>query len=457
MNMAQTPQQPPHSIEAEMSVLGGLMLDNRIWHELADKLSAEDFYRADHRQIFNAIGRLLDANKACDFVTLSEHLRNQGALEAAGGIAYLGSLAVDTHSVANVRHYADIVRERSVLRGLIAAGNDISDIGYRPEGRTPAELVDVAEQKVFAIREQGAKGKTGYEDIQTLLTRAEARIERLRKDPNAFTGLKTGFRDLDKKVVGLNPGDLIIIAGRPSMGKTSFAMNIAENIAISAPEKERKAVAMFSMEMSGDQLATRVLASFGRIELGKLFTGNLDTYDYDKLTSASALVRQGKLFIDETGGLSPMDLRARARRLKRQHDIELLLVDYIQLMQVAGNKENRTNEISEISRNLKSLAKELRIPIVVLSQLNRGVESRDNKRPRMSDLRESGGIEQDADLVLLIYRDEVYNPDTPAKGVAEIIIAKQRNGPTGIVKMAFLGEYTKFDNLADESYEQLHE
>ena len=433
------------------------MLDNRLWHDLADKLSAEDFYRADHQQIYGAIGHLIDGGKACDFVTLSEHLRNAGTLDAAGGVAYLGSLAVDTHSVANVLHYAEIVRERSVLRGLIAAGTDITGIGYRPEGRSTGELVDEAEQKVFAIRERGARGRTGYEDIQTLLGRAEARIEKLIKDPNAFTGLKTGFRDLDKKVVGLNPGDLIIVAGRPSMGKTSFAMNIAENIAINAPVSERKAVAVFSMEMSGEQLATRVLASFGRIELGKLFTGNLDAMDHDKLTSASAIIRESKLFIDETGGLSPMDLRARARRLKRQHDIQMILVDYIQLMQVPGKKENRTSEISEISRNLKSLAKELSVPIIVLSQLNRGVETRDDKRPRMSDLRESGGIEQDADVVLMVYRDEVYNPDGPAKGVAEIIIAKQRNGPTGKVKMAFIGQHTKFDNLADDSFEPDHE
>ncbi len=451
------PRHPPNSVEAEQSVLGGLLLENRLWFDLADKLTEDDFYRADHRLIFSAIREIAGANKPCDFVTLSEHLRHQGRLEEAGGIAYLGSLAADTYSVANVVHYAEIVRERSVQRSLIAAGHDIGELGYKPEGRPSGELVEAAEKKVFEIREQGAKGKSSYQDIQSLLGSAEARIDKLRKDPNAFTGLKTGFKDLDKKVVGLNPGDLIIIAGRPSMGKTSFAMNIAENIVINAPVADRKPVAMFSMEMSGDQLALRLLSSFGRIELGKLFTGHLNTVDYDKLTSASALLRESKLFIDETGGLSPMDIRARARRLKRQHDIQLMVVDYIQLMQVAGNKENRTNEISEISRSLKALAKELAIPIIVLSQLNRGVESRDNKRPRMSDLRESGGIEQDADLVLLIYRDVVYNEATPEKNVAEIIIAKQRNGPTGMIKLSFLGEYTKFDDLADGSYEPMHD
>ena len=400
-------RQPPHSIEAEQSVLGGLMLNNKVYFELADKLRDADFYRADHQMIFRGIGELIGANKPCDFVTLSEHLRHQGRLDDAGGVAYLGSLAVDTYSVANLVSYAEIVRERAVLRGLIAAGADIGDLGYRPEGRPPAELVDQAEQMVFAIRERGARGKSSYEPINQLLQRVEARIDLLRKDPSALAGLSTGFSELDRKTNGLHPGDLVIVAARPSMGKTSFAMNIAEHVAI-----DRKIpVAVFSMEMSGEQLALRVLSSFGRIELSRLGSGRLDDDDMNRLVSADALIREAPLYIDETGALSPLELRARARRLAAQHDIKLIVVDYLQLMQVSGTKENRTNEISEISRNLKALAKELSVPVIALSQLNRALESRDEKRPRLADLRESGGIEQDADLVLFIYRDEVYYPD----------------------------------------------
>ncbi|MBI3171729.1 MAG: replicative DNA helicase [Hydrocarboniphaga effusa] len=438
------PKQPPHSIEAEQSVLGGLMLNNKAYFELADRLAAADFYRSDHQIIYRAIGELIGANKACDFVTLSEHLRHQSRLDEAGGVAYLGSLAVDTYSVANLLAYADIVRERSVLRSLIAAGNDIGDLGYRPEGRAPAELVDEAEQKVFAIRERGARGKTNHEAIGALVEKAEQRIETLRNNPAALAGLATGFAELDKRTSGLHPGDLVIIAARPGMGKTSLAMNIAEHVAI-----DRKTpVAVFSMEMSGEQLALRVLSSFGRIELAHLRSGQLSEADMSRLVSADSLIREAPLYIDETGALSPLDLRARARRLASQHNIKLIVVDYIQLMQVPGKQENRTNEISEISRNLKALAKELGLPIIALSQLNRAVEQRDNKRPRLADLRESGGIEQDADLVLFIYRDEMYNEASPAKGKAEIIIGKQRSGPTGHIDVAFLGQYTKFDNYA---------
>ncbi len=447
--MAQ-PKQPPHSIEAEQSVLGGLMLDNRVFYDLADSLAPEDFYRADHQLIYRAIGELIGATKPCDFVTLSEHLRNQGRLEEAGGIAYLGSLAVDTYSVSNLKHYADIVRERSVLRSLIAIGTDVAEMGYRPEGRSPPELIDEAEQRVFAIRERGQKRESQYLDMPHLMTQVEARIELLRNDPNALAGLSTGFTDFDKKTTGLHPGDLVIVAGRPSMGKTSFAMNIAEHAAI----VDKKPVAVFSMEMSADQLATRVLSSFGRINQERLRGGQLDDNDWSRLVSASALIREAPLYIDETGALSPLDLRARARRMTARHGIKLIVVDYLQLMQVPGSSDNRTNEISEISRNLKSLAKELNLPIIALSQLNRAVEQRDNKRPRMADLRESGGIEQDADLVVFIYRDEVYNPQSPDRGTAEILIAKQRNGPLGTVKTAFLGHFTRFDNLAPEYYRE---
>jgi replicative DNA helicase len=442
------PKQPPHSIEAEQSVLGGLMLNNRIWNELADKIVPEDFYRSDHQLIYRAICDLIGGGKACDFVTLTEHLRHQARLEEAGGASYLGSLAADTYSVANVVHYAEIVRERSVLRSLIAAGADIGDLGYRPDGREPGDLVDEAEQKVFAIRERGARGKSTYEGISTVMQRVEKRIELLRKDPKALAGLSTGFTELDKRTQGLHPGDLVIVAARPAMGKTTLAMNIAEHVAL----VDNLPVAVFSMEMSGEQLALRILSSFGRIELGKLRSGHLSDGDYDKLVSADALIRKAPLFIDETGALSPMDVRARARRLKAQYDIRLIVVDYLQLMQVPNTRENRTNEVSQITRSLKALAKELQIPIVALSQLSRANE-KENRKPKLSDLRDSGGIEQDADLVLFIWREDVTSEEIQKRTQAEIIIGKQRSGPTGSFPLTFLGQFTKFDNPADQSYE----
>ena len=443
---APSPKHPPHSVEAEQSVLGGLLMNNRAWFDLADVLSEEDFYSQDHRVIFRAMGELMGQAKPCDFVTLSEHLRQQNRLEEAGGIAYLGTLAADTPSAANVRAYADIVRERSVLRSLIAAGQDIAELGYQPGGREPGVLMDVAEQSVFKIRERGDKSQSQYHGMPALIELVEKRLERLRENPESFSGLPTGFGEMDKLTTGLHAGDLVIVAGRPGMGKTSFAMNIAEHVAI-----ERKmATAVFSMEMSAEQLALRVLSSFGRIDQQRLRSGHLEDHDWSRLVSAGGLLREAPLFIDETGSLSPLDLRARARRMAARHDIKLIVVDYIQLMQVPSTRENRTNEISEISRSLKSLGKELGVPVIAISQLSRSVEQRDNKRPRMSDLRESGGIEQDADLIVFVYRDEYYNKESPDRGTAEIIIAKQRNGPTGTVKTAFLGQYTRFDNLAPE-------
>jgi replicative DNA helicase len=446
-----TPKLPPHSIEAEQSVLGGLMLDNRAWDNLADRITGEDFYREDHRLIFQAIADLCSSNKPCDFITLCEHLRHQGKLEEAGGVSYLGTLANDTPSAANVMAYAEIVRERSVLRTLIAAGGDIAELGFRPDGRGHSELIDVAEQKVFAIRNKSQHAQGSYAMMPQLMDMVERRIEDMRTNPGGLAGLPTGFTDLDKLTTGLHPGDLVILAGRPSMGKTSFALNIAEHVAL----YEKKAAAVFSMEMPADQLALRVLSSFARIDMGKLRSGELEDRDWDRLTSQGGLVREAPLYIDETGALSPLELRARARRMKQRHNIQLIIVDYIQLMQVPGTKENRTNEISEISRSLKALAKELELPVIALSQLNRGVEQRDNKRPRMSDLRESGGIEQDADLVAFIYRDEVYNKESPDKGTAEIIIVKQRNGPLGTVRTAFFGQYTRFENLATGGFSDL--
>lgn len=444
LKLQQQPKLPPHSMEAEQSVLGGLMLDNRQWMDLASRLSPEDFYRADHQLIYRAICELIGANRPCDFITLSEHLKAQNKLDEAGGLAYLGLLANETPSAANVMAYAEIVRERSVLRSLVGVGGEIADLGYRPDGRDYAELLDMAEQRVFALRSRAEHATTSYHSMPELMTGLERKIEFLRANPGGLAGLATGFTDFDQKTSGLHPGDLLILAGRPSMGKTSFALNIAEHVAL----YEKKPAAVFSMEMPAEQLALRMVSSFARIPMGKLRTGDLEDRDWDRLVSQGGLIREAPLYIDETGALSPLELRARARRIKQRHGLGLIVVDYIQLMQVPGTKDNRTNEISEISRSLKSLAKELEVPVIALSQLNRGVEQRDNKRPRMADLRESGGIEQDADLVVFIYRDEVYNKESPDKGTAEIIIAKQRNGPLGTVRTAFLGEFTRFDNLA---------
>jgi replicative DNA helicase len=442
--MATDPKLPPYAIEAEQSVLGGLMLDNQCWNDIADRLGAEDFYREDHQLLFRAIADLINSNRPCDFVTLSEYLRHRDQLEAAGGLAYLGSLAHDTPSAANVVAYAEIVRERSVLRSLIGAGVEIADFGYRPDGRTPAELIDLAEQKVFAIRNRTEHAQSSYFDMAQIMSQVEHKIELLREQGGSVAGLSTGFTELDRMTTGLHAGDLVILAGRPSMGKTSLALNIAEHVVL----YEGKGAAVFSMEMPAEQLGLRMLSSFARIDMSRLRSGDLEDRDWDRLVSQGGLIREAPLYIDQTGALSPLELRARARRMKMRHDIQLIVVDYIQLMQVPGTRENRTNEISEISRGLKALAKELELPVIALSQLNRGVEQRDNKRPRMSDLRESGGIEQDADLVMFIYRDEVYNKDSPDKGTAEIIIVKQRNGPLGTIRTAFLGQHTRFENLA---------
>ena len=444
LKLQQQPKAPPYSVEAEQSVLGGLMLENRHWDDLANKLGAEDFYREDHQLIYRAIAELASAHRPCDFITLSEHLKARGQLEAAGGIAYLGTLANDTPSAANVMAYAEIVRERAVLRSLVGVGSEIAELGYRPDGREYPELLDLAEQQVFRLRAKADRSKNDYYEMPTLIDSVERKLEQLRLNNGQLAGLPTGFHDLDRSTTGLHPGDLVIVAGRPSMGKTSFALNIAEHVVMS----EKKPALVFSMEMPAEQLVLRVLSSFASLPMGKLRSGELDDRDMDSLVSASGFLRAAPLYIDETGAMSPLDVRARARRVKSRHGLGLIVVDYIQLMQVPGTKDNRTGEIAEISRSLKALGKELEVPVIALSQLNRGVEQRDNKRPRMSDLRESGGIEQDADLVLFIYRDEVYNKDSPDKGTAEIIIAKQRNGPLGTVRTAFKGEFTRFSNLA---------
>ncbi|MFZ5621622.1 MAG: replicative DNA helicase [Pseudomonadota bacterium] len=440
---------PPHSVPAEQSVLGGLMLDNDAWDQVADRVGENDFYRRDHRLIFAAIRDLAENGKPFDVVTLAERLEKNRQLNDAGGLAYLGALAKETPSAANIRAYADIVREHSVLRQMVRVGTDIANAAYFPEGRESAELLDFAEQQVFQIAEQGNRGRRGFTRIKDLLTQAVDRIDHLFQLDNPITGVPTGFTDFDEMTAGLQPSDLVIIAGRPSMGKTTFAMNIAEHAAI----KHKVSTAVFSMEMPGEQLAMRMMSSLGRIDQHKVRTGKLEDDDWPRLTSAVSILAEAPLFIDDTPALSPTDLRARARRLKREHDLGLIVIDYLQLMQVTGSRDNRATEISEISRSLKALAKELHVPVIALSQLNRSLEQRPNKRPVMSDLRESGAIEQDADMIVFIYRDEVYNEDSPDKGTAEIIIGKQRNGPIGMKRLTFLGRYTRFENFAGDSYD----
>ena len=438
---------PPHSIEAEQSVLGGLLLDNTAWDRIADLVGTDDFYRQDHQYIFGAISRLIDSSKPADAVTVFEALRNSGRDEQAGGLVYLNSLAQNTPSAANIRRYAELVRERSVLRRLVTAGDEISTSALNPAGRDTKQILDEAETKVFQIAEEGARGRQGFIEIQPLLTRVVERIQELfeRANPSDVTGVPTGFVDIDAKTSGFQPGDLIIIAGRPSMGKTALALNIGEHVAVD----QGMPVAVFSMEMGASQLALRMLSSVGKLDQQRLRTGRLQDDDWPRLTSAIQKMHEAPLYIDETAAMTAIDLRARARRLARTCGrLGMIIVDYLQLMSASSEGENRATEISEISRGLKSLAKELAVPVVALSQLNRTVEQRTDKRPVMSDLRESGAIEQDADLILFIYRDEVYNPDTTDKNVAEIIIGKQRNGPIGRLNLRFDGQYTKFENLA---------
>ncbi|MEX2517569.1 MAG: replicative DNA helicase [Gammaproteobacteria bacterium] len=438
---------PPHSIPAEQSVLGGLLIDNRTWDSIAELLHEEDFYRRDHRLIFRAIGRLISDAKPCDIITLSEWLDNSGILNEAGGHDYLAALAENIPSAANVRSYAGIVRECSILRQLIEAGNDIVSTALQPEGQNSEQLLDYAERRVFEIAEQENRGRKNYRQINDLLSAALDKVDELYRSDSPITGVATGFDDFDDRTAGLQKSDLIIVAGRPSMGKTSFAINIAEHVAI----KGKKSVAIFSMEMPGEQLAMRMLGSLSRIDQQKIRTGRIAEDDWPRLTSTLQMMQDAKMFIDDTPALSPSEIRSRARRIAREHELDLIIVDYLQLMQVAGTAENRTTEISEISRGLKALAKELNVPVIALSQLNRGVESRTDKRPVMSDLRESGAIEQDADLIVFIYRDEVYDKESVHKGKAEIIIAKQRNGPIGECFLAFRGQYTRFENFVDDS------
>ncbi|MEA5098355.1 MAG: replicative DNA helicase [Burkholderiaceae bacterium] len=438
---------PPHSIEAEQSVLGGLLLDNAAWDRITDLLREHDFYRYDHRLIFQHIDRLIAASRPADVITVFESLSSVGKADEVGGLSYLNALAQNTPSAANIRRYAEIVRDRGVLRKLITVSDEISGQAFNPQGKEVRQMLDEAESKIFAIAEEGSRGAKGFQEIQPLLTQVLERVDDLynRDNPSDITGVPTGFTDLDRMTSGLQPGDLIVVAGRPSMGKTAFSVNIGENVAIDSGLP----VAVFSMEMGAAQLAMRMIGSVGRLDQHRLRTGRLNDEDWPRLTNAIQKMNEAQLYIDETPALSSRDLRGRARRLARQCDrLGLIIVDYLQLMSPNAPGENRATESSEISRDLKALAKELNCPVIALSQLNRSVEQRPNKRPVMSDIRESGAIEQDADVILFIYRDEVYNPDSPEKGTAEIIIGKQRNGPIGNVRLTFTGQYTKFDNYA---------
>ncbi len=439
---------PPNSIEAEQSLLGGLMLDALAWDKVADVIIGDDFYRKDHRLIFAAIAHLIESGSPCDVVTVSEHLDGRGELENAGGLEYLATLANETAGAANARAYAKILRERSTLRSLISAGNEIAGSAFTTDGRTAAEVLENAEKLVFDIAEKGNRGRKGFKSLKDILPAAVDRIDLLHQSDGDITGVSTGYTEFDKMTAGLQPGDLVIIAGRPSMGKTTLAVNIAENAAIGS----KVPTAIFSMEMPAQQLAFRMISSLGRVDQTHLRTGKFPDEDWSRINTAVQLMSEAPIYIDDTPGLAPSEIRARARRLQREHGVGLIVVDYLQLMQVHGSTENRATEISEISRGLKALAKELECPVIALSQLNRSVEQRTDKRPVMSDLRESGAIEQDADLIVFIYREEVYNQDTPRKGVADIAIAKQRNGPIGDFPLTFVGRYTKFENWVPDTY-----
>ena len=441
---------PPHSQEAESSVLGGLLLDNNSWDKVADLLVEADFYRYEHRLVFASITSLVNANRPADVITVFEQMQSQGKAEEIGGLAYLNSLAQYVPSSANIRRYAEIVRERSILRKLVSVSDEIATSALNTNGRPVTNILDEAEQKIFSIGEEGSRMRQGFQSMDKLVVQLLDRVEEMSKNPNDITGVPTGFFDLDRMTSGMQAGDLLVLAARPSMGKTAFAINIAEHVAL----HEDLPVAVFSMEMGASQLAIRIVGSIGRIDQGRLRTGKLIDDEWPRLSDAIERLKTVSLSIDETPGLTTSELRASARRLARScGKLGLVVVDYLQLMSGSGggDGENRATELGEISRGLKMLAKELQCPVIALSQLNRGVEQRTDKRPMMSDLRESGAIEQDADVIMFIYRDDYYNKDSKEPGVAEIIIAKQRNGPTGTVKLTFLKPITKFESYAGAS------
>lgn len=443
---------PPHSIEAEQSVLGGLMLDNERWDTVSERVTHADFYSRPHRTIFAQMQTLLEQGKPIDLITLSESLEQQGELDGVGGFAYLAELSKNTPSAANINAYADIVRERAVVRDMISVANDIADAGYDPQGRSSEDLLDFAETKVFQIAESRANKDEGPKDIEAILAETIEKIEKLYQQPHdGVTGVSTGYQDLDKKTAGLQGSDLIIVAARPSMGKTTFAMNLCENAAMT----EEKPVLIFSLEMPGNQIMMRMLASLSRVDQTRIRTGQLDDEDWARISSTMGILSEKRnMYIDDSSGLTPTEVRSRARRIYREHGgLSLIMIDYLQLMRVPALSDNRTLEIAEISRSLKALAKELNVPVVALSQLNRSLEQRADKRPVNSDLRESGSIEQDADLIMFIYRDEVYHDNSDLKGVAEIILGKQRNGPIGTVRLTFNGQWSRFDNYAGPAYD----
>ena len=443
---------PPHSIEAEQSVLGGLMLDNQAIDRVAELVVSQDFYTRTHKLIFEAMEKLVEQSQPIDLITISESLEKNNQLSAVGGFAYLAEIAKNTPSAANIDAYAAIVRERAVVREMITVANEIAEAGFNPEGRDSHELLDLAESKVFKIAEQRSKSTEGPQSIHSILEKTVDKIEELYQSPqDGVTGVSSGYNDLDQMTAGLQPSDLIIVAARPSMGKTTFAMNLAEHAAMT----QDKPVLIYSLEMPSEQIMMRMLASLGRIIQTKVRTGQLDDEDWARLSSTMGLLMEkGKMYIDDASGLTPTDVRSRARRIARDHGgISMIMVDYLQLMRVPSLSDNRTLEIAEISRSLKALAKELQCPVIALSQLNRTLEQRADKRPVNSDLRESGSIEQDADLIMFIYRDEVYNEDSPDKGVAEIIIGKQRNGPIGKVRLTFQGQFSRFDNYAGPAFD----
>jgi replicative DNA helicase len=441
---------PPHSVEAEQAVLGGLLLDTKAWDHVADSVDAQDFYRPDHRLIFEAIFDIASEGRPVDVVTVSEQLERRGKLADAGGLAYLGTLARDTPTAANVRAYAQIVHERSLLRSLISAGSEIAASVFGEEGLSARELVNKAEQRVFEIAERGAHRNDGAQSLRSQMPALLHKIGEWHDHPDGMRGLPTGFIDFDKVTGGLRGGDLVIIAGRPGMGKTTLAINMAEHVALDL--NTRGSVLIFTMEMPAEQLMTRMLSSVGGVPLRDIRSGRISDQDWDRIRGATGQLTEARIFIDESAGQTPTELRARARRVKREHGLDLVVVDYLQLMHVKGSKENRATEISEISRGLKTMAKELDVPVIALSQLNRSVEQRQEKKPVMSDLRESGSIEQDADMILFIYREEEYDPNTPRKGQAEINLAKHRNGETGPFTLTFQGQFTRFQNFLPESY-----
>ena len=438
---------PPHSIDAEQSVLGGLMLQNEAWETVSDIIDSTDFYRAAHSKIYSAIQNLSLEDDPFDVITLGEWLDNRQELEKVGGMGYLSNLVQNTPSAANIDAYARVVRQKSVLRELINAASTITESAFRTEGRSQEELLGEAESLVFKIAEREERGTKTYEGMKGLLDSALHRVQELFENGGKPTGVQTGFHKLDDMINGLQPSDLVIVAGRPSMGKTAFAMNIARSAAI----KQHVPVVIFSMEMPKEQIAMRMLASLARVDQKKISTGKVAAADWPRLTSAVQLLDENvNLFIDDTPALNPNEIRSRCRRLKRDQGLGLVVIDYLQLMQVSRATENRATEIAEISRSLKALAREIGCPIIALSQLNRALELRQDKTPMMSDLRESGAIEQDADLIMFIYREEVYDEETEKKGLADIIIGKHRNGPTGKVELRFRGEHTNFENKAPE-------